>query len=46
MITLCLDIITTAAILFIVLGRYFGMAPGTFGCVFVSALGDRAAAHG
>jgi len=29
--------------LFIVCGRYFGMAPATFACVFVSALGDRSA---
>jgi hypothetical protein len=29
--------------LFIVLGRYFGLIPGTFACVFVSALGDRTA---
>lgn len=29
--------------LFIVVGGYGGMAPGTFACVFVSALGDRAA---
>ena len=28
---------------FIVLGRYFGLIPGTFACVFVSALGDRTA---
>jgi hypothetical protein len=27
--------------LFILLGRYFGLIPGTFACVFVSALGDR-----
>lgn len=27
--------------LFIVFGHYFGMAPATFMCVFVSALGDR-----
>ncbi len=30
-------------VLFIVLGAYFGMIPGTFACVFVSALGDRTA---
>lgn len=29
--------------LFILLGSYFGMIPGTFACVFVSALGDRSA---
>lgn len=28
---------------FIVFGRYFGMAPGTFACVFIAALGDRTA---
>ena len=27
--------------LFIVVGRYFGLLPATFACVFVSALGDR-----
>ncbi len=27
--------------LFIVFGRYMGMLPATFACVFVSALGDR-----
>lgn len=27
--------------LFILFGHYFGMAPATFMCVFVSALGDR-----
>jgi hypothetical protein len=27
--------------LFIVCGRYFGLIPATFACVFVSALGDR-----
>jgi putative Ca2+/H+ antiporter (TMEM165/GDT1 family) len=26
---------------FIVFGHYFGMAPGTFACVFIAALGDR-----
>jgi putative Ca2+/H+ antiporter (TMEM165/GDT1 family) len=35
--------ILAGPILFIVLGRYFGMFPGTFACVFVSALGDRTA---
>ena len=33
--------ILAGPILFIILGRNFGMIPGTFGCVFVSALGDR-----
>jgi hypothetical protein len=28
---------------FILFGSYFGLAPGTFACVFVSALGDRTA---
>jgi Tripartite tricarboxylate transporter TctB family len=28
-------------VLFIFLGRYFGMAPGTFACVFFSSLGDK-----
>src|SRR5579871_2648101 len=27
--------------LFILFGRYFGLLPATFACVFVSALGDR-----
>ncbi len=35
--------ILAGPVLFIILGRYFGMAPGTFACVFVSALGDRTA---
>ncbi len=35
--------ILAGPVLFIVLGRYFGMAPGTFACVFVAALGDRSA---
>jgi Tripartite tricarboxylate transporter TctB family len=30
-------------VLFIIFGHYFGMFPGTFACVFVSALGDKAA---
>ena len=29
--------------LFIIFGSYGGMAPATFACVFVSALGDRTA---
>jgi uncharacterized membrane protein YhdT len=33
--------ILAGPILFIILGRNFGMIPGTFGCVFVAALGDR-----
>ncbi len=33
--------ILAGPILFIVFGTYFGMAPATFACVFVSALGDR-----
>jgi hypothetical protein len=33
--------ILAGPVLFIILGRYFGMAPATFSCVFVSALGDR-----
>ena len=28
---------------FIIFGGYFGLIPGTFACVFVSALGDRTA---
>jgi hypothetical protein len=28
-------------VLFIIFGRYFGMAPGTFACVFIAALGDK-----
>ena len=28
---------------FILFGSYFGLIPGTFACVFVSALGDREA---
>jgi putative tricarboxylic transport membrane protein len=28
---------------FILFGSYFGMIPGTFACVFISALGDRTA---
>jgi putative tricarboxylic transport membrane protein len=33
--------IIAGPVLFIILGKFFGMAPATFGCVFVSALGDR-----
>jgi uncharacterized membrane protein YhdT len=33
--------ILAGPILFIILGRNFGMIPGTFGCVFIAALGDR-----
>jgi putative Ca2+/H+ antiporter (TMEM165/GDT1 family) len=33
--------ILAGPILFIFFGRYFGMAPAVFACVFVSALGDR-----
>jgi hypothetical protein len=33
--------ILMSPVAFIVLGRYFGMFPGTFGCVFVAALGDK-----
>lgn len=35
--------ILAGPVLFIICGRYFGMIPGTFACVFVSALGDRTA---
>ena len=35
--------ILAGPVLFIILGEYFGMAAATFGCVFVSALGDRTA---
>jgi len=35
--------ILAGPVLFIVFGRYFGLIPGTFACVFVSALGDRTA---
>ena len=28
-------------VLFIIFGRYFGMAPGTFACVFIAATGDK-----
>jgi Tripartite tricarboxylate transporter TctB family len=33
--------ILMSPVLFIVFGRYFGMAPGTFACVFIAALGDK-----
>lgn len=33
--------ILAGPVLFIVVGEFFGMAPATFACVFVSALGDR-----
>jgi len=35
--------ILMSPVLFIFFGRYFGMAPGTFACVFIAALGDRKA---
>jgi hypothetical protein len=35
--------ILMSPVLFIVCGSYFGMAPGTFACVFIAALGDRGA---
>jgi putative Ca2+/H+ antiporter (TMEM165/GDT1 family) len=35
--------ILMSPILFIVFGRYFGMIPATFSCVFIAALGDRQA---
>jgi hypothetical protein len=33
--------ILMSPVLFILFGRFFGMAPGTFACVFIAALGDR-----
>jgi putative Ca2+/H+ antiporter (TMEM165/GDT1 family) len=33
--------ILLSPVAFIVFGHYFGMAPATFACVFVAALGDR-----
>jgi putative Ca2+/H+ antiporter (TMEM165/GDT1 family) len=33
--------ILMSPICFIFFGRYFGMAPGTFACVFIAALGDK-----
>jgi putative Ca2+/H+ antiporter (TMEM165/GDT1 family) len=35
--------ILLSPVAFIVFGRYLGMAPGTFACVFIAALGDRTA---
>src|ERR1700689_259820 len=35
--------ILMSPVCFIFFGRYFGMAPGTFACVFVAALGDKGA---
>jgi hypothetical protein len=35
--------ILLSPVLFIVFGRFFGMIPGTFACVFIAALGDRGA---
>jgi hypothetical protein len=32
--------ILMSPVAFIFFGRYFGMAPGTFACVFIAALGD------
>lgn len=33
--------ILMSPVLFVLFGRYFGMAPGTFACIFIAALGDR-----
>jgi putative Ca2+/H+ antiporter (TMEM165/GDT1 family) len=33
--------ILLSPVFFILFGRYFGMIPGTFACVFIAALGDR-----
>jgi hypothetical protein len=33
--------ILMSPVFFIFFGRYFGMAPGTFACVFIAALGDK-----
>jgi Tripartite tricarboxylate transporter TctB family len=33
--------ILMSPVLFIIFGRYFGMAPGTFACVSIAALGDK-----
>jgi putative Ca2+/H+ antiporter (TMEM165/GDT1 family) len=35
--------ILLSPVFFIVFGKFFGMAPGTFACVFIAALGDRTA---
>jgi putative Ca2+/H+ antiporter (TMEM165/GDT1 family) len=35
--------ILLSPVFFIVFGRNFGMAPGTFACVFIAALGDKQA---
>ena len=35
--------ILMSPVVFIVFGHFFGMAPATFTCVFVAALGDRSA---
>jgi putative Ca2+/H+ antiporter (TMEM165/GDT1 family) len=35
--------ILLSPVLFIIFGRYFGMIPGTFACVFIASLGDRGA---
>jgi len=35
--------ILASPVAFIFFGRYFGMAPGTFACVFIAALGDKTA---
>jgi hypothetical protein len=35
--------ILAGPVLFIIMGEFFGMAPATFSCVFVAALGDRTA---
>jgi hypothetical protein len=33
--------ILMSPVLFVLFGRYFGMIPGTFACVFIASLGDR-----
>ncbi len=35
--------ILMSPVAFIFFGRYFGMIPGTFACVFIAALGDKTA---
>jgi putative tricarboxylic transport membrane protein len=35
--------ILMSPVAFILFGRYFGMLPGTFACVFIAALGDKTA---